>query len=477
MFWYADATPLGFTPDDDVWHNLYKRDADEEKSEEGEEGEEKGNKVLKTIKEAPAKIKDEFLKDADLIAEKTNIPTWGIFTIFAVIVVAVIGLIGWCAWRFLKKKKPKGAEDKKAGEDDENALVDNEEANIEDVDMEEQKEEGHGRLKYRLEYDFTTQELKVTVIEATDLPVTDWSTGLTDPFVKVYLLPDKKPKYETKVHRKNCNPKFDQSFVFKNIPYVDTFDKTLVFAVYDYDRFSSSDQTGEYQLPLNSVDLAGPVEEWKDLAGVDDGSGQYLGDLCLSLRYVPSSGKLTVAILEARKLKKMDITGASDPYVKIKLFDNKDKRIGKKKKTSVKSCNLNPYWNESFVFLIDEMDMKRVYINVTVCDYDLIGSGDPIGKVMLGWNQSKLYKPGFKHWKEVLENPRRPIIKWHVLQDAEPEEEEDPKDKKDKDKKDKDGKDKDGKDKKDKKDKDKDGKDKDKKDDKKKDEKKDEKKK
>ena len=50
---------------------------------------------------------------------------------------------------------------------------------------------------------------------------------------------------------------------------------------------------GEYQLPLNSVDLAGPVEEWKDLAGVDDGSGQYLGDLCLSLRYVPSSGKLT----------------------------------------------------------------------------------------------------------------------------------------------------------------------------------------
>ena len=50
---------------------------------------------------------------------------------------------------------------------------------------------------------------------------------------------------------------------------------------------------GEYQLPLNSVDLAGPVEEWKDLAAVDDGSNQYLGDLCLSLRYVPSTTKLT----------------------------------------------------------------------------------------------------------------------------------------------------------------------------------------
>jgi len=463
MFPYVDATPAGiFNPDDDLWHHIYKRDADE--------GEEKKEGVVEKIKEAPKLIKNEFNKDVKIISEKTKIPTWGIFTIFAVIVLVVIGLIGWCVWRFMKKKKPKGAEDKKAGEDDENALVDNEEANIEDVDLDEKKEEGHGRLKYRLEYDFTTQELKVTVLEACDLPPTDWSTGLTDPFVKVYLLPDKKPKFETKVHRKNLNPKFDQTFVFKNIPYVDTFDKTLVFAVYDYDRFSSSDQTGEYQLPLNSVDLAGPVEEWKDLAAVDDGSNQYLGDLCLSLRYVPTSGKLTVAVLEARKLKKMDITGASDPYVKIKLFDNKGKRIGKKKKTSVKSCNLNPYWNESFVFLIDEMDMKRVYIDVTVCDYDLIGSGDPIGKIMLGWNQSKLYKPGFKHWKEVLENPRRPIIKWHVLQDAEPEEEEEKDKKKDKDK-DKDKKDKD------KKDKDKDGKDKDKKDKDKKDDKKDDKKK
>ena len=58
------------------------------------------------------------------------------------------------------------------------------------------------------------------VIEACDLPPTDWSTGLTDPFVKIYLLPDKKPKYETKVHRKNLNPKFDQTFIFKNLPYV-----------------------------------------------------------------------------------------------------------------------------------------------------------------------------------------------------------------------------------------------------------------
>ena len=58
------------------------------------------------------------------------------------------------------------------------------------------------------------------VIECAELPPTDWSTGATDPFVKVYLLPEKKPKFETKVHRKNCDPKFNETFVFKNLPYV-----------------------------------------------------------------------------------------------------------------------------------------------------------------------------------------------------------------------------------------------------------------
>ena len=56
-----------------------------------------------------------------------------IFAIIAVIILVVIGLMGWCIWRFCKKKRPKGEEKKGPAQDDENALVDNEEANIEDV--------------------------------------------------------------------------------------------------------------------------------------------------------------------------------------------------------------------------------------------------------------------------------------------------------------------------------------------------------
>jgi len=57
-------------------------------------------------------------------------------------------------------------------------------------------------------------QLSVNIIEATDLPGMDMS-GTSDPYVKVYLLPEKKPKFETRVHRKTLNPVFNETFVFK----------------------------------------------------------------------------------------------------------------------------------------------------------------------------------------------------------------------------------------------------------------------
>lgn len=54
----------------------------------------------------------------------------------------------------------------------------------------------------------------VGVIECTDLPAMDMG-GTSDPYVKVYLHPDKKKKFETRVHRKTLSPSFNESFVFK----------------------------------------------------------------------------------------------------------------------------------------------------------------------------------------------------------------------------------------------------------------------
>lgn len=45
--------------------------------------------------------------------------------------------------------------------------------------------------------------------------------------------------------------------------------KTLVMSVYDFDRFSKHDVIGEIKTPMNTLDLAKPIEEWRDLDSAD----------------------------------------------------------------------------------------------------------------------------------------------------------------------------------------------------------------
>ncbi|PAA62052.1 hypothetical protein BOX15_Mlig002345g1 [Macrostomum lignano] len=284
---------------------------------------------------------------------------------------------------------------------------------MEDNEGAEEKEaEKLGKLQYSLDYDFQKGELSVGVIQAADLPAMDMG-GTSDPYVKTYILPDKKKKFETKVHRKTLNPVFNETFVFK-VPYADVPSKTLVFAIYDFDRFSKHDQIGLIKLPLGCMDLARVIEEWKDVdpPESEDDKSNKLGDICFSLRYVPTAGKLTIVILEAKNLKKMDVGGLSDPYVKLSLMMN-GKRL-KKKKTTIKKCTLNPYYNESFTFEVPFEQIQKVTLIVTVVDYDRIGTSEPIGRVVLGCTATQAE---LRHWSDMLANPRRPIAQWHTLQE------------------------------------------------------------
>lgn len=62
-------------------------------------------------------------------------------------------------------------------------------------------------------------QLLVGIIQAAELPALDMG-GTSDPYVKVFLLPDKKKKFETKVHRKTLNPVFNEQFTFKVLFFV-----------------------------------------------------------------------------------------------------------------------------------------------------------------------------------------------------------------------------------------------------------------
>lgn len=366
-----------------------------------------------------------------IMDEINSLPIWALILIGAGVLL-VLGCCCYCICKRCicrKKKKKEGKKGLKGAVDLRNvALLGNSykekvqpdvadlTQNMEDnEDAESTKSEVKlGKLQFQLDYDFQKGELSVGVIQAADLPGMDMS-GTSDPYVKVYLLPDKKKKFETKVHRKTLNPVFNETFIFKNVPYAETGSKTLVFAIYDFDRFSKHDQIGQVQVPLNSVDLCQVIEEWRDVASPDNDSEKEnkLGDICFSLRYVPTAGKLTVVILEAKNLKKMDVGGLSDPYVKIALYQG-NKRL-KKKKTTIKKCTLNPYFNESFTFEVPFEQIQKVSLIVTVVDYDRIGTSEPIGRVNLGCNSSGTE---LRHWSDMLANPRRPIAQWHTLQEV-----------------------------------------------------------
>ncbi|KAL6504761.1 Synaptotagmin-2 [Orobanche hederae] len=84
-------------------------------------------------------------------------------------------------------------------------------------------------------------------------------------------------------------------------------------------------------------------------------------------------GILDVTVVRGMKLKKKDLLGSSDPYVKLKLTDDKLPA----KKTNVKHNNLNPEWNEEFSFVVK--DPETQVLNLQVYDWEQVGSHDKMG--------------------------------------------------------------------------------------------------
>ncbi|KAL7150175.1 hypothetical protein ABFS83_05G092500 [Erythranthe nasuta] len=84
-------------------------------------------------------------------------------------------------------------------------------------------------------------------------------------------------------------------------------------------------------------------------------------------------GILKVNIQRAMKLKKKDLLGTIDPYVKLNLTDDKLPS----KKTTVKHKNLNPEWNEQFTFVVKDPQAQVLELNVF--DWEQVGIHDKMG--------------------------------------------------------------------------------------------------
>lgn len=232
-----------------------------------------------------------------------------------------------------------------------------------------------GTIYFKLRYLAERNALMVSIIRCRGLPCKggsggtgDIPTGMngrtqpaTDPYVKLQLLPDKQHKVKTRVVRNTRNPVYDEDFTFYGLNMNDLQNMSLHFVILSFDRYSRDDVIGEVVCPLSSIEIGDISKEALSISKeIQPRSlkirAQGRGELLISLCWQPAAGRLTVVLLKARNLPRMDVTGLADPYVKIYLLYN-GQRIAKKK-THVKKRTLSPVFNESFAFDIPAAEVN-----------------------------------------------------------------------------------------------------------------------
>nr|XP_046912338.1 synaptotagmin-4-like [Dermatophagoides farinae] len=275
-----------------------------------------------------------------------------------------------------------------------------------------------GKLHFKLKYSYEKRALCLAINRCTDLQAKDAASTL-DPYVKIQLLPEKQHKAKTRVLRKSLNPIYNEEFTFYGITSNLLEMLAIHFVILNFDRFSRDEILGEVVCRLNQFEfdsLEKQLTLCRDIVPLGNKLKiQDLGELLVSLCYQPIANRLTVVILKARNLPKMDLTGLCDPYVKIYVFHNGE-RISKKR-THIKRRTLSPVFNESFVFDIPaDEGLDNIHLQFMIYDHDRVTRNELIGKVEIG---SKTGIPATeKHWHEVIKSPRRQIAEWHKLREV-----------------------------------------------------------
>merc|ERR1712025_1320133 len=151
-----------------------------------------------------------------------------------------------------------------------------------------------------------------------DLAAVDTKRNRSDPYVKVYLLPDrsKAGKRKTKVKKHTLNPIFDEILKFV-MPLNEVERRTMWISVWHSDMFGRNDFLGEVMMPLSGQVFDDPSSKWYSLQDrteppEDEAVINSRGDIIVALKYVPSEsigrhginkkGTLMILIKEAKNL-------------------------------------------------------------------------------------------------------------------------------------------------------------------------------
>lgn len=273
---------------------------------------------------------------------------------------------------------------------------------------------GTGRILMTILYD-PNQELLCVLINCGEHFQSKNNSSSISPYLKVCLLPDKKRRMHSKT-RKGANPVFDDEFVF-SVPSLEIGRRTLRIAVCDFDRFSRQTIIGYVMLRMDDykdilLSKGDTGEFWVELQDNDALPGVKKGNLLFSIAHLPTAGRMTLAVIQAKELNASTADKDTGVAVKVNLIING--KTVKSKKTSVNKSQLDaPVFNESFVFEISNDVLDRISFIVIVYAYN--GNVKRVvGKANTG---PYMYSTGvgLTQWNDMLMQPRKAIAEWHKL--------------------------------------------------------------
>jgi len=282
---------------------------------------------------------------------------------------------------------------------------------------ETEQEDYIGKISACIQYDDDKNMVVVTIQNFVDLTFVTQNQSFEekrDVSIKISMFPDNEHADTTNVVNTSTDiAEFQQQIIFTNVHFQRFEISSIQCKIYvDNQLFGAATQEISKIFDKNT-NFSEPFEiELNVFPTQEQEESHSSGELLMSLCHQPAARRLSVVILKARNVPKMDISGFSDPYVKIYLHHNNTR--SSKKKTHIKKRSLNPVFNESFIFDLPSKDgsLNDVQLEVIMCDWDRITKNEVIGRLILGRDSEGSCAT---HWEEIQKCPRRPIAQWHKL--------------------------------------------------------------
>ncbi|XP_076863008.1 synaptotagmin-12 [Brachyhypopomus gauderio] len=265
-----------------------------------------------------------------------------------------------------------------------------------------------GQLEVSLELEARASLLHITLHQGKDLLERE-EESFPGCYVTIILLPDELNVGVTQVQSSAFTVVFQERF---SVP-LDTAaleDTSLRFSAFGVDSDERNISAGVAELKLSDLDLSiRPFDAWLYLQDINK-AVDAVGEVLLSLSYLPTAERLTVVVAKAKNLVWTNGKSTADPFVKVYLLQ--DGRKISKKKTSVKRDDTNPIFNEAMIFSVPAIVLQDLSLRVTVAENTEDGRGENVGHVIIGPEASGM---GITHWNQMLATLRKPVSMWHPL--------------------------------------------------------------